>query len=71
MTDAQTVSKKSNMCVKKCECNTCLKKYTCSDCYYIGFKKDVDCSNDGVQGCEHYQYYYDIIKDYKKEQINV
>lgn len=59
------------MCVKQCECNTCCKKHTCTDCYYMDFKKYVDCLKYGMQGCEHYQYYYDVTKDYKKEQIKV
>ena len=56
------------MCVKKCQCNTCCKKYTCTDCGHMDFKKDVCCSKDGVQGCEHYQRFYDATKDYKKER---
>ena len=51
------------MCVHKCECNTCLKKYTCADCYYMDFTKDVDCRKDGVQGCKHYQHYYEATND--------
>lgn len=26
---------------------------------------NVYCSQDGVQGCKYYQYFYDQIKDYK------
>lgn len=56
------------MCVKKCECNTCFKKHTCTDCSYMDFSKDVDCRKDGVQGCEHYQYYYNVTKDHKRRK---
>lgn len=55
------------MCVAKCECNACLKKHTCTDCYHMDWSKNVNCSKDGVQGCEHYQYFYDAAKDIKKE----
>ena len=27
---------------------------------------NVSCSQDGVQGCKYYQYFYDQIKDYKE-----
>lgn len=55
------------MCVKKCECNTCCKKYTCTDCGYMYLNNNASCSKDGVQGCKYYQYFYDPIKAYKKE----
>ena len=58
------------MCVKKCQCNTCFKKHTCTDCYYMDFKKDVDCSKDGVQGCKYYQYYYDATKDLRRDMFS-
>lgn len=55
------------MCVHGCECNTCLKKYTCTDCSYMDFKKSINCYKDGVQGCKHYQYYYDATQDSKNK----
>lgn len=56
------------MCVHVCQCNSCRKKYTCTDCYYMDFNKDVDCRKDGVQDCEHYQFFYDVTKDIKRRE---
>lgn len=55
------------MCVKECQCNTCLKKCSCSDCYYMNWHESVDCHKNGVQNCEHYQYFYNPVEDKKKE----